>query len=174
MPSARTRDLRADAGAWLDGRYHDDLPPEAERAIRAAGLFWDDEARADALLAEAARHAPGHLAVLIARYRHAFYKHRFEAAFAMAGDVLAAAARRLNIPTDWHEVGASDAPFASDDAHVRFWMFVLQAYGYVLLRLGREAEGEAVLRHLGELDVRDQTRTRVLLRVMAARRQAED
>ncbi|WP_127088136.1 hypothetical protein [Aquabacter cavernae] len=169
-----TAPARAAAGAWLDGRYHDDLPAPAERAIRMAGLCWEDDAGAERLLAEAARLAPGHLAVLIARYRHAFYKHRFEEAFVMAVEVLGAAARRLNIPTDWRAVRASDARFACDDAHVRFWMFVLQAYGYVLLRLGREVEGEAALRRLSELDVRDQTRTRVLLQAMAARAVAED
>ncbi len=159
---------------WLDGQYHDDLPAAAERAIRMAGLCWDDDASAKHLLAEADRLAPGHLAVLVARYRHAFYKHRFAEAFATAQHVLAAAARRLNMPTDWRCVGPQDAPFASDDPHVRFWMFVLQAYGYVLIRLGQEAEGEIALRRLAELDVRDQTRTRILLQVIVARRQAED
>ncbi|MEW6123029.1 MAG: hypothetical protein AB1698_10485 [Pseudomonadota bacterium] len=173
MSAPRAAPARASAGAWLDGRYHDDLPAAAERAIRMAGLCWEDDAGAERLLAEAARLAPGHLAVLIARYRHAFYKHRFEEALAMAAQVLAAAARRLNIPADWRAVRPGDASFASDDAHVRFWMFVLQAHGYVLLRLGREAEGEAALRRLADLDVRDQTRTRVLLQAMAARADAE-
>lgn len=161
------------SGAWLDGRYHEDLPAPAERAIRMAGLCWEDDRAAERLLAEAARLAPGHMAVLIARYRLAFYKHRFDEALTLAAQVLAAAARRLNIPSDWRAVGPEDVDFASDDPHVRFWMFVLQAYGYVLLRLCRDQEGEAALRRLADLDRRDQTRTRVLLQAMAARAEGE-
>lgn len=164
-----------DAAAWLEGRYFDDLPPDAERAIRAAGLSWHDSALAERHLADARRLATGHMAVLIAAYRYALYKHRFAEAFEEAETVLASAARRLNMPADWREVGGDHADFTSDDPHVRFWMFVLQAYGYVLLRLGRVEEGCAVLRRLCELDVRDQTRTRILLTVIERRgRDAEE
>ncbi|MEW6256978.1 MAG: hypothetical protein AB1592_13575 [Pseudomonadota bacterium] len=169
-PVPRAKD-RAEPGALdtADGGFHDDLPVAAEQAIRCAGLHWDDDTRAEHFLAEAGRLAPGHPAVLIARYRRAFYKHRFDTACALAEDLLGHAARRLNIPADWRSVRTEDARFDEIDPPTRFWMFVLQAYGYLLLRLGRAKEGEVVLRHLRGLDLQDQTRTRILLDVLDAR-----
>lgn len=157
---------------WLEGRYHADLDPAIERALRAAGAAWHDEAEAKRLLAWAEAQAGDHPAILIARYRFAFYKHDFDAAAAQADRLLAHAARRLNIPTDWRIVAPSDADFSSDGPDLRFWMFVLQAYGYVLLRLGRETEGLAAWERLAALDARDQTRTRHL--IAAAARRAEE
>jgi hypothetical protein len=49
---------------------------------------------------------------------------------------------------------------------VRFWLFALQAYGYVLLRCGRRAEGMFALGKVVELDRTDQTKTRVLVDVI--------
>lgn len=161
------RAVSTESAAWLDQRYHDDLAPGAERAIRAAGQAWDDEAEAERQLGIADLIAPGHLAVLVARYRYNLYKHRYVPAADCAVRVLAAAAERLGIPADWRHVTAADADFAATDPPVRFWLFVLQAYGYVLLRLDRHDEGAAVLQRLHELDVADQTRTRILLQVIA-------
>lgn len=157
---------------WLDGRYHPDLDPAAERLLRAAGRAWHDPAEAQRLLDAAEAIAGDHPALLIARYRLAFYRHRFEAALAHAEAVLAHAARRLNVPPDWRIVRPSDADFSSDGPDLRFWMFTLQAYGYVLVRLGRAPEGLAAWRALAALDMRDQTRTRLLL-ASASLREAE-
>lgn len=167
-------DSRPNAEAWLEGRYYEDLAPEAERAIRAAGLAWQRAEEAESHLAEAQRLAGDHLAVMIAHYRYALYKHNFAAALHHAELVLAAAARRLNIPADWREVQAGDADFSSDAPQVRFFLFVLQAYGYVLLRLDRLEEGTDALRRVTELDVRDQTRTRILLKVILDRAAVDD
>jgi hypothetical protein len=53
--------------AWLHRRTHgDDLPAAAERALRAAGLAWQDEAIAEGRIHDALALAPGHLAVQIA------------------------------------------------------------------------------------------------------------
>ena len=161
------RAVPTDSAAWLDQRYYDDLAPDAERAIRAAGQAWHDEAEAQRQLTVADRIAPGHLAVLIARYRYNLYKHRYGPAADCAVRVLAAAAERIGIPAEWRHVTAADADFAAPDPLVRFWLFVLQAYGYVLLRLDRYDEGAVVLQRLHELDIADQTRTRILLQVIA-------
>lgn len=167
-------DSRPNAEAWLEGRYYEDLAPEAERAIRAAGLAWQRPQEAERLLAEARRLAADHLAVMIAQYRYALYKHNFAAALDHAEQVLATAARRLNIPADWREVQAGDADFSSDAPPVRFFLFVLQAYGYVLLRLDRLDEGTEALRKVTDLDMRDQTRTRILLKVILDRAEAAE
>ena len=158
--------MQADSPNWLDRRDYHDLAREAEQAIRAAGLAWHDEIEAERQLARAEAIAPGHLAVLIARYRYNLYKHRYAAAADCATRLLAAAAERIGIPPDWCDVMPADADFGACDPDVRFWLFVLQDYGYVLLRLDRRDAGVAVLRRLGELDVADQTRTRILLQVI--------
>ena len=149
---------------WLEGRYHADLDPAAERAIREAGLAWHDEPEAERALA--ASIAPGHMAVLTAHYRYNLYKHHYGPAQTCAERLLAATAARLKIPLDWQEVRAAHANFCAQDPDTRFWLFVLQAYGYVLLRLGRCDLAMAAMRHVVALDTEDQTKTRMLLQVI--------
>jgi hypothetical protein len=162
------------ATGWLDRRAYPDLHPEAERALRAAALCWHRESEAEAQLERASDLAGEHVAVLIADYRYRLYKHRFEEARQAAERCLAAAAARLGLPADYREVRPEHADFAALDPDVRFWLFTLQAYGYVLLRCGRLEEGRAALEALTLLDATDQTKTRVLLQVIAAADRAED
>jgi len=157
---------KADSIPWLEGRYHADLDPAAERAIRRAGLAWHDEPEAERQLALAASIAPDHTAVLTAHYRYNLYKHRYGPAQDCAERLLAAAARRLKIPLDWQKVRPAHADFRAQDPDIRFWLFVLQAYGYVLLRLGRRDLAMAALRHVVALDTDDQTKTCRLLQVI--------
>jgi hypothetical protein len=154
------------AGSWLDQRHYADLDPDAERALRAAGLCWHDEVEAERLLASAERLAPAHMAVIIAQYRYRLYKHRFPEARAYAEKCLALSSVELGLPNDFRAVRSSQANFAAPESRVRFWLFALQAYGYVLLRCGRTDEGMGALRKVVELDVADQTKTRVLVDVI--------
>jgi tetratricopeptide (TPR) repeat protein len=151
---------------WLALRHYPDLDPRAERALRAAGLSWQDEAEAERKLAEACALSPEHIAVSIAHYRYHLYKHRFQEAERYARECLRRAARDLGLPEDYREVRCEHADFALQEAGVRFWLFGLQAYGYVLLRCGRRDEGIEALQKLAELDRTDQTKTRILLDVI--------
>ena len=166
LGTAADRRGNADSNSRLEGRYHADLDPTAERAIRAAGLAWHDEPEAERQLALAASITPNHMAVLIAHYRYNLYKHRYGPAHDCAQRVLAAAAQRLAIPVDWQKVRPEHANFHADDPEIRFWLFVLQACGYVLLRLGRYEEAIAALQQVVALDAADQTKTRILLQVI--------
>lgn len=161
--SAAPRDLSA---AWLDQRHYPDLDPRAERALRAAGLSFRDEARAEQHLREASELAPGHMAVLVAHYRYHLYKHRFADAERYARRCLALSARELGLPENYLEVTGKERDLTSGGPAERFWLFCLQAYGYVLLRCDRHAEGVRALEKLVELDVTDQTKTRALLGVI--------
>lgn len=152
---------------WLDQRSHPDLHPDAERALREAGLAWHRESEAEAHLARAAALAPGHLAVLVALYRYHFYKHHYELAARYARECLDKVAAELGILTELEAVTSALVDFGADDGRVRFWLFAMQAYGYVLLRLGQEERGTAVLEQLAQLDRLDHTKTRVLLSVIA-------
>jgi hypothetical protein len=170
-------DLQATTGlatGWLDRRSYPDLPKEAERALRAAALCWQREVDAEAHLARARELAPGHVAVLIADYRYRLYKHRFAEAREAAVRCLSEAAARLQIPNDFRQVGPGHAAFGEMDPDVRFWLFTLQAYGYVSLRAGHPEEGRAALEHLAALDTADQTKTRILIQVIAAREHPDD
>ena len=156
-----------DASSWLDQRHYADLDPLAERALRAAGLSWHDEVEAERQLDAAERYAPMHMAVAVAQYRYRLYKHRFQDAEAYAARCLSLASAELSLPGDFRLVTSTHADFAAFEPRIRFWLFALQAYGYVLLRCGRGAEGMSVLGKVVELDRDDQTKTRVLVDVIA-------
>jgi hypothetical protein len=153
--------------SWLDQRHYADLDPRAERALRAAGLCWNDDVQAKERLKEAADIAPGHIAVVVAHYRYHLYKHRFEEARAYAERCLALSSAELGLPADASLVTRDHADFGASDARVRFWLFALQAYGYVLLRCGQREAGMDALGKVVELDTDDQTKTRVLVDVIA-------
>lgn len=162
------------AASWLDQRHYADLDPRAERALREAGLNWHDEAEAERLLTSAERMAPTHLAVIVAQYRYHLYKHRLAHARAYAEKCLALLSVELGLPDDFRTVQSTHPAFVAYDARVRFWLFALQAYGYVLLRCGLTDEGMGALRKVVELDRTDQTKTRVLVDVIVrAERQAD-
>jgi hypothetical protein len=152
--------------SWLGQRDHADLDPRAERALRAAGLSWHDDVEAERLLASAAKIAPAHMAVVVAHYRYHLYKHRFVQACADAEKCLALLSAELGLPDDFRAVQTCHADFGACESRVRFWLFALQAYGYVLLRCGRRDEGMGALRKVVELDPGDQTKTRVLVDVI--------
>ncbi len=152
---------------WLDRRYYGgDLPAVAERALHAIGRHWHDEAASEGHLHDALQTAPGHLAVQIAAYKFYFYRHRLAEALPYAQACLGHALRRINLPADWRDVTPGDAAFASLDPEPRMVLFALVAYGYVLTRLGRAAEGRIALAKVAELDPRDTMGARRLLAVI--------
>ena len=160
--------------SWLAQHHYADLDPRAERALREAGLHWHDESEAERLLGEAEQLAPSHRAVVIARYRYCLYKHRFADACTHAEQCLSTAARELGLSDDFREVTAQDAAFAEPEAGERFWLFALQAYAYVLLRSGRRTESDQAFAKVVELDSGDQTKTRVLVDVIARHDAGDD
>jgi tetratricopeptide (TPR) repeat protein len=161
-------DLSTEA-LWLNGRFHPDLPPEAELAIRRAGALYHRTREARAELERALELAPEHLAVWIAHYRFHFYKHDYAQAETCARRCLSLVGKALSLAESLNEVSAPQLEPLCEDERLRFWLFAWQAYGYVLLRLGREAEGEEIFERLAALDTRDFTKTRVLLEVIRAR-----
>jgi tetratricopeptide (TPR) repeat protein len=162
--------------AWLDRRYYGgDLPAAAERALHEAGLAWQDEAAAEGHILDALALAPGHLAVHIGAYKFYFYWHRLAEALPHAVACLADALRRNQLPADWRDVRAGDAAFSTLEPRPRLVLFALVAYGYVLARLGREAESRAALGKVAELDPDDRMAARRLLAVLdRAGREDED
>lgn len=151
---------------WLDQRYIEDLDPRAERALRAAGQSFEHDTIAEQWLLKAASIAPDHPAILLGHYRYHLYKHHYHDAEHYARRCLAVAADELGIPNDPLAARATHADFASSDPRVRFWLYGVQALGYVIIRAGRTQQGIALLRKLVELDPSDQTKTLALLHVI--------
>jgi hypothetical protein len=153
--------------AWLDQRTYDgELPAAAERALRAVGLAWDDEATAEGHLYNALALAPGHLAVQIAAYKFYFYRHRLTEVLPYAQVCLAQTQRRNQLPADWRDVRPEDAAFTTLDPEPRMFLFTLVAYGYVLARLGRSEDARIALTEVADLDPADCMGARRLLAVI--------
>ena len=146
------------------------LPANAAEALRLAADCYEDDAAAEAHLAEARRIAPDHAAVLIGVYRYYFYKNRLSDALDVAVTCLAKAARDNGLVLDWRRVRASDADFGSYDARLpRFYLFTLKAYAYLQLRLGDIDEGRDAALKLLDLDPTDKINAKLLLSVLEVR-----
>jgi tetratricopeptide (TPR) repeat protein len=152
--------------AWFATRYQT-LPTVAEEHLRLASLSYSDDAKAEMHLVLAKAIAPNHPVVQVGEYRYYFYKNRLEAALKVAEACLMTVSTELAIPNDWHDVMPEHASFSDDEPAHRFYLFVLKAYAYLLLRLGRIAEGTLVADKLLELDPENKIGGQLLLDVVS-------
>jgi hypothetical protein len=151
--------------AWFATRYQS-LPAIAEKHLRLASLSYADDTTAEMHLVLAKAIAPNHPVVQVGEYRYYFYKNRLSEALLVAEACIKTVSAELAIPTHWNEVMPTHANFSGDDAAHRFYLFVLKAYAYLLLRLGRIAEGTLVADKLLELDPANKIGGQVLLDVV--------
>jgi tetratricopeptide (TPR) repeat protein len=160
---------------WLERRYYGgDLPAEAERALHAVGLCWEDDAAAEAQILRALELAPDHLAVHYGAYKFYYYKRRLTVALPHVEAWVCEAIRRNNLPADWRDVLPGHADFTHFDGDPRLFLFSLRALGWLLARLGRIEEGRAALGKVASLDPDDQMRARRLLAVLDAHEQEDE
>lgn len=150
------------------GLYFDDpITPEVEQLIAgAANSYGSDEA--EQLLLHAHALAPKQLVVLVALYRYYFYQHRLEDALFVGESALAVSGQRLEFPDNWVylRTGNVGAGIMRSMGLVRFYLMVLKATGYVNLRLGNYAVGQAMLEKLVEMDSHDRLGGKALLEVI--------
>jgi hypothetical protein len=151
---------------WYATRYQS-LPPIAEQHLRFASFAYSDDAKAEMHLALAKAIAPNNLVVHIGEYRYYFYKNRLNEALRVAEFCLVTVAHELGIPKSWDEVTPEHANFQSDDPALRFYLFVLKAYAYLLLRLNRISEGTLAADKLLELDRNNKIGGQLLLDVVS-------
>ena len=146
--------------------FEESLTPEVEALLQQAGNLYG-EGEAEQPLQEALRLAPTSLNVLVAAYRYYYYQHRLEDALGIAGQALAVTAERLGLPVDWTQLTLAHISQGgpSTMALVRFHLLSLKAEAYLLLRLGRSAEGRAMLEKLLELDSHNRLGAKQLLEV---------
>lgn len=160
---------------FLNRRYYGgDLDPEAERNLHAAALAFSDAEKALGHLQAAQDIAPDHMATAIAFYKFYLYKHRLDDALMAAKHCLSISRKQINAPEDYQLVGPETADFNGPNGRARTYLFSLMAYGYILARLGRDAEARPVLEVVSRLDNRDSTGAKGLLGLMDSRGNDED
>lgn len=136
-------------------------------AVTAASALWHEPERAEALLLQAMADWRDSEAVLIALHRFYFYRGELSTALALAERCIEHGARRIGIDPDWRQVVAADIDFGdfSLPRH-RFYLFSLNAYGYLLARMGRMTDGEQALSAVLRLDPNDRIGSARLLGLM--------
>jgi len=155
--------------------FDDPLSQEVERLLSEAGAHYgEDDGQSEYLLLRAWLLAPEQLVVLVGLYRYYFYQHRLEDALRVAERALAVAGKRLGLPAGWRDLHPEHVGHAvlRSMGLLRFHLMVLKATGYLHLRLGRAAEGVAMLEKLVELDSHDRLGGKALLDVVRAEREA--
>lgn len=154
--------------------FDDPLPIEIEQLLRRAGDSYG-ESEAEALLLRAYFLAPEQLMVLVALYRYYFYQHRLEDALLVADRTLETAGRRLDLPARWQDLHPEHVGHAvlRSMGLLRFYLMVLKAAGYIHLRLGDAASGQAMLVKLGELDSHDRLGGKALLDLVMEEKEVE-
>jgi hypothetical protein len=154
--------------------FDDPVSPEVERLIAEAGAGYGSD-ETEGLLLRAHFLAPGQLVVLVALYRYYFYQHRLDDALIVADRALTAAGARLDFPAGWQQLHLQHLGYAvmRSMGLLRFYLMVLKAAGYINLRLGRNAQGEAMLTKLIEMDSHDRLGGKSLLQVYQTAMQEE-
>jgi len=150
---------------WFATRYRN-LSPVAEEQLRLASHAYANDAKAEMHLALAKAVAPDNPVVQVGEYRYYFYKGRLTEALHVAEQCLVAVAAELQLPPHWMQVTPLHADFRGDEPAHRFYLFCLKAYAYLLLRLGRLAEGGLAAEKLLELDPGNKIGGQVLLDVL--------
>lgn len=149
--------------------FDDPVPPGIEPLLHDAAACYGEE-KAEAKLLRAYFLAPEQLVVLVALYRYYFYQHRLEDALVVAGRAMSIVARRLELPQNWEQLHPEQIGHAvlRSMGLLRFYLMVMKATGYIHLRLGNSAVGQAMLEKLVELDSHDRLGAKVLLDVLVA------
>ncbi len=160
---------------WLERRYYGgDLPAEAERALHAAGLVWEDEQACEVQIRHALSVAPNHIATNFGAFRFYYYRHRLKETLPHLEIWLREAIRRNGLPENWREVTPAHADFTHFDGEPRAFLFALRGYGFVLARLKRFEEGREALAKVAELDPDDHMRARRILQTIDEHVEDED
>ena len=160
---------------WLQRRYYGgDLPAEAERALHAVGLCWEDDAAAEAHIKHALALAPDHLATHYGAYKFYYYRRRLNDCLPHVEAWVKEGIKRNNLPQDWREVRATDANFNDFDGDPRLFLFAMRALGWLLAKMRRFEDGRALLSKVAELDPRDHMGARRLIAILDSHGEEED
>lgn len=109
--------------------------------------------------------APNSLNVLVALNRFYYYQHRLEDALAATQKALGVIRPLVDFPDDWRQLQLShlQATPTSLITQVRLYLFTLKAIGFLLMRLERLDESQAIFEKLVALDSKDRIGAQALL-----------
>jgi hypothetical protein len=146
--------------------FDEPLPDEVGELLRLSAQSYGT-AEAEHSLMRAYFLEPRHLTVLVALYRYFFYQHRYEDALRVADRALEVTASKLNISSDWRELGMSRLAVGIMQSMTltRFYLMVLKGAGYLRLRTGDTAGGLERLLKVAELDSSDRLGVAALIEV---------
>lgn len=144
--------------------YFDEPCPPVVAALLAEAAEGYAAGAGEAPLLRAYFLAPEQLAVLVGLYRFYFYQHRHADADIVAVRAMNVSGARLELPTDWSDVGERALAGAASRSIglLRFWMLALKARALLALRDGRLEAGRRMLARLVELDQRDRLGVKAL------------
>ncbi|GAB6140610.1 hypothetical protein JCM14076_13390 [Methylosoma difficile] len=109
--------------------------------------------------------APNSLNVLVALNRFYYYQHRLEDALAATQKALAVIRPLVDFPDDWRQLQLAHLQTAPVKllTQVRLYLFTLKAIGFLLMRLERLDESQAIFEKLVALDSKDRIGAQALL-----------
>ena len=152
-----------------DSLYFDEaVDPTVQTLLQMAAEHYGSDA--EPLLRKAQQLAPENLSVLVGLYRFFYYQHRYLDAIDIAYKVMAVVGKRVEFPDRWQDVDmvAISNGVMESFTLVRFYLFALKAAGYLHLRIGKFAEGKAMITKVVSLDSADRLGARLLLEVLGA------
>ncbi len=140
-----------------------DIAGVKELIAEAAEMYGGGEAELPLL--QAYFKAPDSLNVLVALNRFYYYQHRLEDALAATQKALAVIRPLVGFPDDWRQLqlGHLQAVPTQWLTQVRLYLFTLKAIGFLLMRLQRLDESQAIFEKLVELDSKDRIGAKALL-----------
>ena len=134
------------------------MTPETklQQCLRDVGAAWENPDEARRLINDVLQAFPDEEDAYVAAYRYFFYRNELPAALAIAEQCLGRICAELTLPLDWRAIDAGGVDF-SDPAQprYRFLLFALNAYAYLLARLGRLAEADLAFAKVHALDPSD-------------------
>lgn len=131
------------------------LPNEFNELLSGAEAPRSRPEEGEEAIARALALAPDDPEVRLAAYRFYYYTHDYVAARLHARALLSHVSRRLNVASDWREVGPADADFTAHEFAPGLYLQVLVALGYCAARTGDREDALEILAKAAELDPTD-------------------
>lgn len=131
-------------------------PTSLDALLRQVGDAWSTPDQARSLIKRALRDYPDEEEVFVAAYRYYFYRNDLPSALGIAERCLIRIQHELGLPPDWRQLVSGNVDFADPDLpRHRYLLFALNAYAYLLARLGRNADADQAFAVVSRLDPAD-------------------
>ncbi|MGD8999502.1 MAG: hypothetical protein PVF75_03735 [Granulosicoccaceae bacterium] len=144
--------------------FDEPLSSEVQTLLDRASEHGRDE-KAEQYLMRAYFKEPNHLTVLVALYRYFYYKQRLADALVIGEKALEVSGKLLGLRKSWDKLNINELGqgVMVSMGLTRFYLHVLKAVGFILLRMHKIPESMERLNKLAELDASDQFGARPLI-----------